>query len=161
MRSPARAAPVGTPPPALRRPHRLPAEAEVRRHDEDDQDEGGAHDDEHGEDGRHGELAHLGERALARLGLHVVQLGARRALPGGERVDHHLLAAAFRVEGVHRDDVAGARAQTCSVVSFNGVASFKSMQWHDGKFYTYEVWADILCGEWKNSVWKIFAFERV
>ena len=32
-------------------------------------------------------------------------------LPGRERVDHHLLAAALRVEGVDGDDVAGAGAQ--------------------------------------------------
>ena len=81
---PAHAAAVRVPPPALR-PHRLPTEAEVGRHDEDDQDERRPHYDQDGEDRRHGELAHLGEGALARLGLGgAIELLAARPLPGKE-----------------------------------------------------------------------------
>ena len=77
----AASATVGVPPPALR-PHRFAAEAEVGRHDEDDDDERRPHDDQHGEDRSHGELAHLGEGALPRLGLGgAVQLLAGCALP--------------------------------------------------------------------------------
>ena len=49
---------------------------------------GSYHDDEDGQDGRHGELAHLGEGALSRLRLGreaPVQLLAARSLPVKDR----------------------------------------------------------------------------